>query len=147
MSEDKKDSDALLARIKAKRLEIGDYLAKTEPRHRRLINSSIICGALAAALTAGPGIGGGGFINSIKNIVSFGIPVWQVLCLAATVLSVYTVITNGLIKSQDVASKIAGARSCQSKLEGLEWMLQGGQMSVEQATPLYSQYLTEISFV
>jgi hypothetical protein len=147
MPDNKSDTDSLLMKIRIKRQELADYLGKSEPRHLRLINSSIISGALAAALTAGPGIGGGGFINSVKDIVSFGIPIWQALCLAATILSITAVIINGMLKSNDLTSKIASARSCDAKLEGLETMLELTQINVEQATPLYTQYLTEIPHV
>ena len=147
MPENKSDADALLTKIRTKRQELADYLAKSEPRHLRLINYSIVSGALAAALTAGPGIGGDGFINSVKSIVSFGIPIWQALCLIATILSVAAVVINGMLKSHDLASKITSARSCDAKLEGLETMLELAQVNVEQATPLYTQYLTEIPHV
>jgi hypothetical protein len=147
MPESKSGSDVVLARIKMKRQEIAAYLAKTEPRNLRLINASIVCGALAAAMTAGPGFGGGGFVNAMKNVVSFGIPVWQLLCLVATVLSILAVVANGKLKVQDLATKIASARGCNSKLEGLEFMLESGQIDVEQATLLYTQYLTEIPHV
>lgn len=147
MPENKSDADVLLAKIRTKRQELANYLAKSEPRHLRLINYSIVSGALAAALTAGPGIGGEGFINSVQGIVSFGIPIWQVLCLIATILSVAAVVINGMLKSHDLTSKITSARSCDAKLEGLETMLELAQVNVEQATPLYTQYLTEISHV
>lgn len=147
MPENKSGADALLKKIRTKRQELADYLAKNEPRHLRLINSSIVAGALAAALTAGPGIGGDGFINSVKGIVSLGIPIWQVLCLVATILSVAAVVINSMLKSHDLTSRITSARSCDAKLEGLETMLELEQINVEQATPLYTQYLTEITHV
>jgi hypothetical protein len=147
MEKENNKSDALLITIKNKRREISEYLEKTEPKNLRLINSSIVFGALAAAFTAGPGFGGGGFIESAKGIVSFGIPVWQVICLAATVLSVLSVIANGKLKSDDLNIKIANARSCNSKLEGLQFMLETRQIDIEKASPLYTQYLTEIPHV
>lgn len=103
--------------------------------------------ALAAALAAGPGIGGGVFIDSVKDIVSFGIPIWQALCLAATILSVAVVIINGMLKSRELSSEIINARSCDAKLEGLETMLDLAQVDVAQATRLYTEYLTEIPHV
>lgn len=141
------DSDVVLARIKAKRQEIAAYLARTEPRNYRLVNYSIVFGALAATMTAGPGLGGGGFVNSMKDVIPFGIPVWQLLCLVATILSVSAVVANGKLKLQDLASKVASARGCNSKLEGLELMLEAGQIDVEHATHLYTQYLAEIPHV
>lgn len=138
------DKDALLSRIKSKRGEVADYLGKREPRYSRLVTVSIVAGALAAALTAGPGMGGSGFIEAAKGVVSFGIPVWQVLCLFATVLSMAAVISNGMLKSGDISSKIAQVRSCDAKLEGLELMLELDQIDIKQAASLYSQYLTDI---
>ncbi len=147
MSEDRNDVNMLLTKIKTKREEVSNYLARNESRHSRLSNSSIILGALTALLTAGPGVGGGEFIDAIKNFASFGIPVWQLLCLAATLFSVAAVIVNGMLKSQNLASKITNARSCTSKLEGLETLLELQQMDVKQAAPLYTKYISEIYHV
>lgn len=147
MSNNNKDAEALLAKIRAKRKLLADYLIKNEPRQSRLITVSIISGAVAAALTAGPGIGGDGFVDSMKSIVSFGIPIWQVLCLIASLFSIAAVVINGMLKSNDMTTKINSARNCDAKLEGLETMLELTQVSVEQAAPVYTQYLTEIPHV
>lgn len=147
MPEKRTDAEVLLTKIRTKRRELADYLAKSEPRQLRLINASIVSGALAAALTAGPGIGGDGFIESVNGIVSFGIPIWQVLCLAASILSLAAVVINGMLKSHDLTSKVTSARNCDAKLEGLETMLELAQVSVKDATPLYTQYLIEIPHV
>lgn len=144
MSEEKQDTDILLTKIKTKRQEIAAYLAKYEPRHSRLINASIIFGALTAALTVGPGVGGKEFINSVKNVMTFGIPIWQLVCLSAALLSVAAVITNGMLKSQNLTAKITKAQGCASKLEGLETLLELQQMDVKQAAPLYTQYISEV---
>lgn len=145
MSEHATDKAALVSRIRAKRQQISDYVKKAAPRHSRLITCSIISGALAAALTAGPGVGGAGFIDAATGVVKFGIPIWQVLCFAATVLSVAAVIANGMLKSSDYASKIANANRCDAKLEGIEIMLEFGQLDVSEATKQFSQCLPEIS--
>lgn len=147
MLETAKDNKVLLAKIRDKRKELADYLAKVEPRNTKLINSSIIAGALAAALTAGPGVGGEGFISAAKDVVSFGIPVWQMLCLIATILSVSVVITNGMLKSHSLSAKVEKTRACDAKLEGLEIMLELEQVDLKQATQVYTQCLTEISHI
>lgn len=147
MSKNNKDEEALLAKIRAKRKVLADYLVKNEPRQSRLINFSIVAGALAAALTAGPGIGGNEFVDSFKSVVSFGVPIWQVICLIATTLSIAAVVINGMLKSNDIGAKINATRSCDAKLEGLETMLELAQVSVEQAAPVYTQYLNEIPHV
>lgn len=147
MSNGSKEEEMLLAKIKTKRQQLADYLDTMEPRHSTMIMCSIVAGALSAALTAGPGVGGEGFINSATDVASFGIPLWQVLCLAATVLSVIAVVANGLLKSYDLTSKITSARTCDAKLEGIETMLELGQTDVEQATQHYTQCLAEMPHV
>lgn len=147
MSEDSSDIEVVLTKIKAKRQQVSDYLAKTQPRHSLLITFSIVAGALAAALTAGPGVGGAKFIDAARNVVSFGIPIWQFVCLAATVLSIAAVITNGMLKSYGLASKIANAQTCDAKLEGIETLLELRQINLKHATQLYTQYLTEIPHI
>lgn len=141
------ETEVLLEKIKLKRRKVADYLNKNVPRQSRLITISIVAGALAAALTAGPGVGGSGFIEAARGAVSFGVPVWQALCLLATLFSVAVVIVNGMLKSNDLISKISQARVCDAKLEGLEIMLNLNQIGLKQATSFYTQYLTEISHI
>jgi len=147
MSDNPNERNTLLSKIRAKRQDLADYLSAMEPRNSRLINFSIVAGALAAGLTAGPGIGGDGFIGAAKGLISFGIPVWQVLCLVATILSIIVVISNGMLKSHDLTTKIGQARMGDAKLEGLETMLELEQIEVKQAAQRYSQYLTEIPHI
>ncbi len=147
MNQTTDDREKLLSKIENKRGELKTYLAKVEPRYSRLINFSIIAGALAAGLTAGPGFGGDGFISAAKGLFSFGIPVWQMLCLLATLLSTGVVITNGMIKSHGLSSKITQVRACDAKLEGLEAQIELNQIELKQAAKQYSQYLTEVSHI
>lgn len=141
------DQQLLLTKIKTKRQQISEYLSKTEPRHSSLINSSIFASALAAALTAAPGVGGEPLISSMKKIVTFGIPIWQMLCILATILSTLAVIANGVLKSYNMTSKITSARSCDAKLEAIQTMLELGQVDVEEAAQDYTQCLVEIPHV
>ncbi len=73
ISEKQHDVDVLLKKIKNKRQELADYLARNESRHSLLGNSSIVFGALNAVLTVGPGVGGNGFIDTVKDAMPFGI--------------------------------------------------------------------------
>jgi len=144
------DEQLLLTKIKTKRQQISEYLAKTEPRYYLLMNCSIFGSAVAAALTAGPAFGGESFISFIKEkeiMVSFGKPIWQMLCLVATILSTLAVIAFGILRSYRITSKISSARSCDAKLEGIQTMLELGQANVEQATQDYTQCLVEIPHV
>ena len=131
-----KNAEALLERIKTKRREVADYLDNNEPKQSRYIMISIVAGTLAAALTAGLGFGESGFIDTASGLFSYGIPVWQVLCLLATLLSMSAVNSNGLLKSNDLTSKISQVRGCDAKFEGQEIMLDMGQIELNQATSL-----------
>jgi hypothetical protein len=51
-------NDDILGRIRDKRAEVDRFLATAVPRKRRLLNTTIVGGSLAAALTAGPAVGG-----------------------------------------------------------------------------------------
>lgn len=144
MSNPTNETRVLLGKIRTKRQELSRYLEKTEPRHSAMITTSIVAGAFSAALTAGPGVGGEGFISSVSSVGSLGLPVWQVICLAASILSVAAVVANGLLKSYDLTFKIASARTCDAKLEGIETMLELGQVDLKQATQHYTQCLAEM---
>jgi len=58
MTSEPDSKEILLKKIHYKRAEIDSFLAGKEPRNRRLTNIAIICGTLAAVLTAGPALGG-----------------------------------------------------------------------------------------
>ncbi len=141
------ETQTLIDNIDVKRRKVSEYLNKNEPRHSRLITFSIIAGALSATLTAGPGLGGTDFILSAGEFLSLGVPVWQAVCLLATICSVAVVIVNGILKSSDMMSRISQARVCDAKLEGLAVMLSMNQIDLKQAASLYTQYLTEISHI
>jgi hypothetical protein len=131
--------------ISGKREELAKYLRKAEPRNTILITSSIVCGAMAAALTAGPGLGGEGFVDQFEVPESLGLPLWQILCALASLLSMAAVIANGLLKFNDLTGKISGARMNDAKLEALETMIEFGQIDLAQATREYTQCLSDIA--
>ena len=56
-----------LRRIDSRRASIDEYLDKARPRGGRLATIAIVSSAVAAALTAGPALGGEGFSNGVAN--------------------------------------------------------------------------------
>ena len=69
----------LLARIRKKRAQMETFLATSRPRKRRLLNTTIFGGSLAAALTAAPAIGGQSFTAWLT--VTLGQPdAWNQMC-------------------------------------------------------------------
>ena len=148
MTETTDSKDALLKRIGDKRAEIAAYLAKSQPRNRRLVNTAIVCSAVAAAMTAGPAFGGKTLTAWLTETLRLESPVWQLLCLVATLCSIAAAIATNMSKSHDIASKILRAQTGDARLEGLETLLELDQIDVAKASSLYvEKYLPEIVFV
>lgn len=147
MSTKKNAKKALLQKITAKRGIIQAFLSKENPRSKRYISITIICSAIAAALTAGPAFGGKTFTAWFTDIFGLNSPTWQLLCLGATGFSVAAVIATNLSKSHDVASKIQRAQTADAKLEGLETLIEMDHIDAEKASSLYVQYLNDIPFL
>lgn len=148
MTEDDHRRD-LLERIDARRESIDAYLRVARPRGTRLINVAIVSSALAAALTAGPALGGEAFSTNVADGLSLrsDSTVWRVLCLLALVMSVVAAIATNLGRSHHVADRITAAEATNAELEGLQTLLEFGQVPVGDAAKLYQQYLTRIPWV
>ncbi len=139
----------LLARIRARRVSICAFVHDLEPRGARLTNLSIICSALVTALTAGPALGGGRFTEGVQDAAGLSSEsvVWRTLCFAAMVLSIVAAITTNMLKSRDVAARLTKAEAANAALEGLEALVEFGQVQVKEAVNLYQQYVAEIPFI
>jgi hypothetical protein len=139
----------LLARISARRASIDAFLRAARPRGRRLITASITSSAIAATLTAGPAVGGEGFTDGVQGALSLAneSTVWRALCILATIVSLIAAITTNLSRSQDTAERIASAEAVNAELEGLQTLVEFGQVPVLDAVKLYQQYVTKIPFV
>lgn len=141
--------DDLLARIVAKRASVQAHLRRHRPRSRRLATATIVLTSLAAVFTAGPGVGGDPFAAAVGNAIgtqSSG-PVWQGLCLGAALLSASAAIVTGLSKSQEETAKLNIAAAVDCELEGLAFLVEFGEVSVEDAVKLYQQYIQKINFI
>ena len=138
----------LLATIVAKRACVQAHLRRHRPRSRRLTTATIVLTALAAAFTVGPGVGGNDFAVSVGEAIgTTGGLVWRAVCLAAAVVSVAAAIVTGLSKSQESTAKLNTAAAVDCELEGLAFLLQFGQLPIEDAVELYRQYISKIDFI
>ncbi len=146
---DQADAQQLLKRIAERRRSLEVYLGSARPRVERLSLVSIISSALAAALTAGPALGGEGFTDSVAGAFNTGedSTVWRVLCLLALVVSVISAIAVNLSKSRNWEARIISAEACNAELEGLQTLLEFGQIPVSEAVKLYQQYVAKVPFV
>ena len=139
----------LTARIEAKRAGISRFLVRARPRRNRLANLSVVGSAIAAVMTAGPAIGGQSFTASVQGRLGFedSSTVWRVLCLAAMLLSVAAAVATNLSNSRDLNGRVTAAETCNAELEGLETLLEFGQLPLPEAVKLYQQYVAKVPFV
>jgi hypothetical protein len=139
--------DNLLAQVRAKRTEVERFLAAAVPRRRRLLNTTIVGGTVATALTAAPAVGGAGFTKWLTTAFSLTSPAWQLLCGAAAVSSIAATVATQLLKSQNVEEQVARAQSCRAKLEVLETGLRTGRLDPGQAASDYMRCVEEVAFI
>jgi hypothetical protein len=126
-------SDDVLGRIRAKRAEVERFLAAAVPRKRRLLNTTIVGGSLASALTAGPAVGGPSFTAWLTMAMGLTSPSWRLLCGAASAASIMATVATQLLKSNNIEQNIGRAQSARAKLEVLETSLTLGQLDTRQA--------------
>jgi hypothetical protein len=147
--EDGERRDLLLTRIQARRESIAAFVADLRPRGNRLANVSIVASALGVVLTAGPALGGPAFADGVQAGLSLSSDslVWQVLCLAALVVSVVSAVAANLVKRQDAVARISAAETCGAELEGLQTALEFDQVTLAVAVGLYQDAIVKIPFV
>ena len=142
------DSTAeLVARIREKRQQMDRFLSTARPRKRRLINTTIIGGSVAAALTAGPAVGGQSFTAWLTSTLGLTSPSWRLLCAAASVCSITATVATQLLKSHNVEEHVTRAQGCRAKLEVIEVSLAAGQIDARQATAEYLKCVEEAAFI
>ena len=137
----------LLAQIQRKRREVDALVAATVPRKRRLLNVSIIGGAMAAALTTGPAVGGQSFATWMRETLSLTSPSWQLLCAGAALCSVAATVSTQLLKSHNLEERVFRGQSCRAKLEALEVGLSTGQLDAARASAEYLKCVEEAAFL
>jgi MFS family permease len=140
-------ADDILGRIRDKRAQLDRFLAAAVPRKRRLLNTTIIGGSLAAALTAGPAIGGQPFTAWLTATIGATSPSWRLLCGAATVASVAATVATQLLKSNNVEQNVTRAQSARAKLEVLETSLSLGQLDSKQAVAEFLKCVEDSAFL
>lgn len=149
MGDDVDERQEMLGRIRARRASINAYLRDKRPRSHRLANISIVSSTVAAALTAGPAVGGLTFVQAVQKALSLpqSSIVWRALCFATVVVSVVAAIFANLCKSNDLTVRIGAAEACGTDLEGLQELLEFGQLSVRDVITIYRQLVTKIPFI
>jgi MFS family permease len=137
----------LLGRITQQRANVDAFLAAAVPRKRRLLNTTIIGGSLAAALTAGPAVGGPSFTAWLTAALGLTSPSWRLLCGGAAVCSIMATVATQLLKSDNVEQNVTRAQGARAKLEVLELGLKIGQLDERQALTEYLKCVEETAFL
>jgi hypothetical protein len=140
-------NEEILGRIRQKRQQLEKFLSGARPRKHRLINTTIVGGSIAAALTAAPALGGQPFTQWLTTTLGLTSPSWRILCAAAAVSSVTATVATQLLKSNNIEEHVTRAQSCRAKLEVLEIGLTVGQLDVRQATTEYLKCVEEAAFL
>ena len=149
MNDDGQLRRELLDRIKVKKSEVSAFARAISASGDRQTNTAIICGAIAAVLTAGPALGGTGLTVGVARTLALSTEsiVWQTLCFAATIFSLVATISTNLYKSHDVAARLSKTEACSAELEGLEALVEIGQLPVNDGVKLYQQYIAQVPFL
>ena len=140
----------LLGQIRRKRTQLEAFLGVARPRKRRLLNTTIVGGSLAAALTAGPAVGGPSLTVALTGALGLNpasSPSWRILCAAASVCSIMATVATQLLKSHNIEEHVIRAQACRAKLEVIEVGLTVGQLDQRQATTEYLKCVEETSFL
>jgi len=85
--------EEVISRIRHKRLQLEKFLSAARPR-KRLINTTIVGGSIAAALTAAPALGGQSFTAWLTGALGLTSPAWRILCAASGLIEDKTVSRN-----------------------------------------------------
>jgi hypothetical protein len=144
-SSDRRDN--LLDRVRDKHREVDGYLRTAATQRRLLLNLTIIAGSCAAALTAGPALGGKSMAEWLSAVFGLSSPSWQLLCAAASVCSLAATIAIQLLKSHNVDERIARAQDVRARLEMLEMSIAGDELDYTHAASQYSTCIKDSSFV
>ena len=140
-------NDDMVSRIRQKRTQLETFLSAARPRKRRLLNTTIVGGSVAAALTAAPALGGQSFTAWLTGALGLASPSWRLLCAAASVCSVTATIATQLLKSYNIEEHVTRAQGCRAKLEVLEVGLTLGQIDMRQATTEYLKCVEDAAFL
>ncbi len=139
--------DGLISRVRATRGEVSRYLRATGTRRRRLLNLSIVAGAIATALTAAPALGGKTLADWITATFGLTSPSWQILCVLAAVCSLTAAVATQLNNSKNYEEHIARAQQARATLEMLEIGVTSGHLGRRDATDQYLKCIENSSFI
>lgn len=149
MGDDIEVRQDLLARIRTRRASINAYVHEKRPLGSWLPNISIVSSAIAAVLMVGPATGGLTFAQAVQKSLSLSqsSTVWRTLCFVTLIVSAVAAISANLNKSNNLPARISVAEACNADLEGLQALIEFGELPVKDAANIYRQVIAKIPFI
>ncbi|MBA5605372.1 hypothetical protein H3H36_08365 [Duganella sp. FT3S] len=138
--------DALGERLRDKRRHIAAFIRKASARGAGLTNTGIVASALAAVLTAAPALGGARLTQALGS-AGENSPSWRILCALASLCSLVAAIATNMLRSHDIAARLAKAQAVDARLEGLELLVELRQLTLKDATARYESAIPEVAFI
>jgi hypothetical protein len=139
--------EELSDKISTKLIQVREFISRQGPRNRWLMNIAVIGGIAGTAFAGIPAIGGTAAIEGIKSVTQPQLPVWQFLCIGASVSTLTATIATSLRNNFDTANKLSKAQICAAKLEMLDLLVRTKQIEVKQAIEKYGEYAAEVAFI
>ena len=139
----------LLRLIAAQQKACRSYLAKVKPQFTALTYVNLVAGALAAAVAAGPALGGSGLLDQVQVQLNVGSEdlIYQGLCAIAFVMSLASVITANIIRARDFSSRIAVVEGCYAELDSLRIQLMFARVSSNRGAEIVAKAAARVPFV
>jgi MFS family permease len=137
----------LISRVRAKRAKVERYLRVVGARRRRLVNVTIVAGAIATMLTAAPALGGKPLAGWLTETFELSSPSWRILCALAAVCSLIAAVATQLHTSKNYEEHIARAQEIKATLEMLEVAITSDHLNQHEATSEYLKIIENTSFI
>lgn len=134
-------------RLQAVREQVRCYRAAAQARQRRMLNTAIVAGAVATALTAGPALGGKPLSDRLTAGLGLPAPIWQILCAMTAISALVATIATQLSKAHNLEEQLARAGTAHARLEILELAVLVGRVTAEQALAEFASCRELVSFL
>jgi MFS family permease len=143
---EKTGREAFLAILRAKRAAVAHAGERLRRRDATFTLVSVIASAVAAALTAGPALGGPALTRALGS-AGPDTPSWRILCGVASVCSLLAAVAANLHRQQEVTTRLARCQTGAARLEALELRVALEQGLLAEATAEYGRVIAELPFV
>jgi hypothetical protein len=127
----------LLKRIRSKRRRLETFVTQLDRSGARLTTVSIVCGAAVAILNGSEMLGAQKLSPALRWVVPG----------TAALISLAGAAAAGVYKFRDTAARLAKTQECGARLEGIEMLVEVGQLDVREAVLRFEKCLAEIAFV